>query len=155
MKQGGHYAWNEPHPRKTSALVIQFIFEFIEIPTEKYSTPMESLCWGRLYCKLSDSAGVLACILDPLAILRAPTEVEQSNANNQFADALFNLQLRGATHLYSLTAEPLDSVEVALLGWFVLNSKKNMQTRLVKKKLIQELTLRFLQATISMFSKAT
>ena len=24
----------------------------------KHSTPMESLCWGRLYCKLSDSDGV-------------------------------------------------------------------------------------------------
>ena len=78
VKQGGLYAWIEPHPRKTRVLVILLIFEFIKISTKKHSTLMESLCWGPLYCKLSDSTRVLDCKLDRLPKLCDPCGVDRT-----------------------------------------------------------------------------
>ena len=56
----------------------------------------------------------------PIPILPDPSGVEQSNTNNQFTDALFNLQLPGAAYLYSIIGETFDSYGVALLGTIIL-----------------------------------
>jgi hypothetical protein len=70
--------------------------------------------------------------------LRDPSGVEQSNTNNQFTNALFNLQLRGATHLYSITAETLDSVGV--LGYTqtsITNTSRPQRGRIAQSQYLK------------------